>query len=503
MSNLLSTSVISRARDLNREDVFNALNKNGFIKRGEDGYWILTNKGKKIGGGYATTKEKGNKYIVWPEDIEFPFKIEKTKKRNKKNKIDINSILFHKDLDGFNNIDTAKLANKSIENFILINLIGNILEKGDIDLELFTKKLWERIFKDKLDIEDPSLMKLFPACDTLGPDLSCEAFYWKMDNQKNEILFEALKDWRLKKSKEIKKPAYTIFNNKTIDSIIEQMPKTLPKLKEIKGLGPARVEEYGEDIVRICKSETKKKQKGKSDEGSMVFLCRTWYCGNPQIIPTEKNDYKKFNIYEWLQHYGVCYRNKKKPTKYDFPIKLAGYFNRLKELKEVLNCRECESQMVPNWKYAKTFVVEYQIESEDKKYKNKSAAYRVNVFYCQNNDCGEHKINYYISHCIECGKIIDSRDEVNKCEEGLVICHDCYGCCAPHQKEEREKDLVQFHCPKCSYRTIRIYEKKGSRWAFCVNSDCDFREGTGTLNRRFKIKNFKHIFYRNENKAQK
>ena len=39
----------------------------------------------------------------------------------------------------------------------------------------------------------------------MGPDLSCEAFYWKMDNQKKEILFEALKDWRLKKSKELKK----------------------------------------------------------------------------------------------------------------------------------------------------------------------------------------------------------------------------------------------------------------------------------------------------------
>jgi|TARA_B100001971_G_scaffold124772_1_gene114880 hypothetical protein len=429
--------------------------------------------------------------------------MKKTKKSNKKKIIDIKSILFNKDLDGFKNIGTARLANKKMENFLLINLIGNILEKGNIDLETFTKKLWKRIFENKLDIEDPSLMKLFPACDAMGPELSCEAFYWKMDYQKNEILFEALKEWRLKKSKEIKKPAYTICTNETINSIIEQKPKTLSKLKDIKGLGPTRIKEYGKDIIRISKSKPNKKQKRQSNDGKKIFLCRHRYCGNPQVIPIEKNAYKKFNIYEWLQHYGISYRDKAKPSKYDFPVKLSGYFNRLKELKEILNCRECDSQMVPNWKFAKTFAVEYQIESQDKKYKNKSAAYRVTVFHCQNNDCGEHKINYYISHCIECGKIIDSRDELNKCEEGLIICYDCYGCCALHQKEEREKDLVQFHCPKCSYRTIRIFEKKSNRWAFCVNSKCDYRKGTRTLYRRFRSASFKHVFYVNENKAQK
>ena len=488
MTKMLSTTLLSKSRNLNRDEVFSALEKNGFTKRGKDDRLILTNKGKKAGGSYTTFKEEGSRYIVWPENIEFLFKIEKVKKSVH----NLKSILFNKDLDGFKKIGTARLANKNIENFILINLIGNILEDECIDLEPFTKKLWKGIFNSKIDIYDTTLMKLFPACNVMGPNLSCEAFYWKMDNQKKEILFEALKNWRLKKSKEIKKPAFTIFPDTTIDSIISQMPIKIPDLKKIKGMGPARINDYGKDIIKICKSERKKKQNGKSVEGNKVFLCRHRYCNNPQVIPNEKIDYKQFNIYEWLQHYGVFYRDMEKPKKYDFPIKLAGYFNRLKELKEILNCRECDKQMVPDWKYARTFSVEYQIDAKGKKYKNNSAAYRVTVFQCQNNECGENKIRYKISHCIECGKIIDSRDEVNKCDNGLNICNVCYGCCELHKKEERENELVQLHCPHCSLRTIRIYEKKRNRWAFCLN--CNYNERTRTLNRRFKLDSFRHIY---------
>jgi hypothetical protein len=490
MSKMLSTSAISIARNLNRNEAFSALEKIDFTKRDKDGRLTLTNKGKKAGGSYASGKEKGSRYIVWPEDIEFPFKIKKAKKGAR----NLKSILYNKDSNAFKKIGTARLANKNIENFILINLIGNILEKECIDLEPFTKKLWKGIFNKKIDIYDPSLMVLFPSCNVMGPDLSCEAFYWKMDNQKKEMLFEALKDWRLKKSKENKKPAYTIFPDATIDSIIKQMPKKISELKKIKGMGPTRIKEYGKDIIKIFKSESKKKQSGKSDEGSKVFLCRHRYCDNPQVIPNERNDYKQFNIYEWLQHYGVSYRNKEKPTKYDFPVKLSGYFNRLKELKEILNCRDCDRQMVPDWKYANPLLLEYQIDTKGKKYKNKSAAYRVTVFHCHNNECGEHKRRYKISHCIECGKIIDSRDEVNKCDEGLNICNACYGCCERHKKEEREKDLVQFHCPQCSFRAIRIYEKKHIRWAFCTNRDCDYRKGVRGLDRRFKLESFRHIY---------
>ena len=490
--------MISKDRSLNRKEVISALEKSGLVKRDKDGRLVLTNKGKKAGGCYASGKEEGSRYIVWPQNIEFPFKIKKDKKVVQ----NLKSILYNKDSDAFKDLGTTKLANKNIENFILINLIGNILEKGCINLEPFTKKLWKGIFNKKIDIYDPSLMELFPSCNVMGPDLSCEAFYWKMDNQKKEILFEALKDWRLKKSIELKKPAYTIFPDLTIDSIIRQMPKKLSELKEIKGIGTTRIKEYGKDIIKICKSKQNKKKSGKSDEGSKVFLCRHSYCENPQVIPNEKNDYKQFSIYEWLKHYGVSYRNKEKPTKYDFPIKLAGYFNRLKELKGILNCRECDKEMVPDWKYAKTFSLEYQIETKEKKYKNKSAAYRVTLFYCQNNKCSEHKNKYKISHCIECGKIIDSRDEVNTCDEGLNICDACYGCCELHKKEEREKDLVQFHCPQCSFRTIRIYEKKHIRWAFCTNRDCNYSKRTRGLDRRFKQKNFRHVFRLKDNKER-
>jgi|ETNmetMinimDraft_23_1059889.scaffolds.fasta_scaffold121163_2 hypothetical protein len=75
MSNFISTSKLSRARGFDPKDAFKALHNNDFIKRGDDDKcWVLTDKGKKLGGGCAIAKN-GGKYVVWPEDIEFPFKI--------------------------------------------------------------------------------------------------------------------------------------------------------------------------------------------------------------------------------------------------------------------------------------------------------------------------------------------------------------------------------------------------------------------------------------------
>ena len=61
MSKMLSTTVISRDRNLNRKELLSALEKNGFTKRNKDGYLELTNKGKKAGGSYASGKEEGSR----------------------------------------------------------------------------------------------------------------------------------------------------------------------------------------------------------------------------------------------------------------------------------------------------------------------------------------------------------------------------------------------------------------------------------------------------------
>ena len=42
-------------------------------------------------------------------------------------------------------------------------------------------------------------------------------------------------------------------------------------------------------------------------------------------------------------------------------------------------------KLMPNWKYAKTYTMSYDLEKDEERIENKSAAYRVTVFNCKNN----------------------------------------------------------------------------------------------------------------------
>jgi superfamily II DNA helicase RecQ len=60
-------------------------------------------------------------------------------------------------------------------------------------------------------------------------------------------LLGKLKDWRLRASNG--KPAYTVAHNSTLEAIAVLKPATLDELTAIKGVGPAFVERYGEQVL--------------------------------------------------------------------------------------------------------------------------------------------------------------------------------------------------------------------------------------------------------------
>ena len=47
------------------------------------------------------------------------------------------------------------------------------------------------------------------------------------------------------------KPAYTVFDDKTLASIAQQLPGTLAELAQIKGIGPAKLEQYGDAVLSV------------------------------------------------------------------------------------------------------------------------------------------------------------------------------------------------------------------------------------------------------------
>jgi DNA helicase II / ATP-dependent DNA helicase PcrA len=61
--------------------------------------------------------------------------------------------------------------------------------------------------------------------------------------------FGALREWRLERAKADEVPAYVVFHNATLVEIAERRPRTLAELAGVPGVGPAKLERYGDDIL--------------------------------------------------------------------------------------------------------------------------------------------------------------------------------------------------------------------------------------------------------------
>ena len=71
--------------------------------------------------------------------------------------------------------------------------------------------------------------------------------------QTSEIA-EKLKRWRRKNSAALGIPAYRVLTNATIDRIAESCPKSPEDLASISGVGPATMEQFGDDIIKLIGS---------------------------------------------------------------------------------------------------------------------------------------------------------------------------------------------------------------------------------------------------------
>lgn len=64
-----------------------------------------------------------------------------------------------------------------------------------------------------------------------------------------------LKRWRYLEAKDREIPAYLIFSNKSLESILEIQPLNIGELLDVHGLGKTKVKEFGEDILRVLYSK--------------------------------------------------------------------------------------------------------------------------------------------------------------------------------------------------------------------------------------------------------
>lgn len=69
----------------------------------------------------------------------------------------------------------------------------------------------------------------------------------------NSNLYEALRDWRLVRSREESIPAYRILTNNTMQAIAFSIPGTPEELLAIPGIGPKTQEKYGQEILSVLR----------------------------------------------------------------------------------------------------------------------------------------------------------------------------------------------------------------------------------------------------------
>jgi superfamily II DNA helicase RecQ len=64
-----------------------------------------------------------------------------------------------------------------------------------------------------------------------------------------QVRFQALREWR--RHAAAGKPAYTVFADATLDAIARANPSSVDELARIKGVGPAKLDQYAHSVLKV------------------------------------------------------------------------------------------------------------------------------------------------------------------------------------------------------------------------------------------------------------
>ncbi len=70
----------------------------------------------------------------------------------------------------------------------------------------------------------------------------------------DDPVFAALKRWRLERARADEVPAYVVFHNSTLAEIAGRRPRTMRDLATVPGVGPTKLERYGEGVLAALKT---------------------------------------------------------------------------------------------------------------------------------------------------------------------------------------------------------------------------------------------------------
>ena len=71
----------------------------------------------------------------------------------------------------------------------------------------------------------------------------------RREPEPDDPIFAALKQWRLERARTDDVPAYVVFHNSTLAEIAGRKPQSLGDLALVPGVGPTKLERYGDDVL--------------------------------------------------------------------------------------------------------------------------------------------------------------------------------------------------------------------------------------------------------------
>ncbi len=63
----------------------------------------------------------------------------------------------------------------------------------------------------------------------------------------------ALREWRRERARADEVPAYVVFNDRTLEELVRRAPASVAELAAVPGIGPAKLERYGGDLLRAVR----------------------------------------------------------------------------------------------------------------------------------------------------------------------------------------------------------------------------------------------------------
>ena len=72
-----------------------------------------------------------------------------------------------------------------------------------------------------------------------------------LDGPAAEGLLRALRAWRTERARRDGMPAYIVFPDATLEQIVARLPRTMVRLAQVKGVGPTKLDRYGDEVLAV------------------------------------------------------------------------------------------------------------------------------------------------------------------------------------------------------------------------------------------------------------